>query len=506
MSNVKFIIMKTTHIARYAFLAAVLLSWGCKKLDINTNPNEPLIGEANPESLFPSAVLSSAGRIGGDLSVVCGVWAQYWTQNNGSSQYRTVDSYNLQNSSAFISGPYTELYSGALTDYQLAIEKSAASKDWRYLLMNTVMKAYTYEVLVDLYDKIPYTEALQPEKFPQPKFEDGYTVYKALIAEIDAALAKDFRSVPHTQEQAKIDLVFGEGGTAPFERQMDNWERFANTLKLKMYLRMVNAKPAEAEQGIKKMYDADAEFLEVGAGVVNYKDAPNLSNPFFEYNFRRLNTPDNLRASQTMVSWLESNNDPRAQAYYGVDSPIPTIHQGDYGNQAAHPEYNDAVNPVIGSTDPVWFFSMAEVNFMLAEAEERYFGGDRAKSYYEKGLDAAFAQEGLTPGALKTTTYAYPDGDFEEKLEAIIVQKWASLFGSHALEAFLEQNRTGYPKTSAVYSRDPDYVPGHWVYVPDGVTGAGNFPRRFLFPDVERNRNVNTPAEVPIYTKVWWGK
>lgn len=504
---IKLILMKKIFRASAALsLSLMLLSSGCSKLDINVSPNNPNVDKATPESLIPSAVISTAGRLGGDLAIVGGMWAQFWTQNNSSSQYRLVDSYNLQNASLFFSGPYTELYTGALTDYQQAIVKSVELKDWRYNLIATVMKAYTYQVLVDLFDKVPYTEALQPTVFLQPKFDDGFEVYKGLIAEIDAALAQDYLNTPHTQIQSRIDLVFGAKGTATFETQMENWERFANTLKLKMYLRMVNAHPADAEAGIKGLVDGDAEFLDIDAGITGFIDAPNQSNPLYEYNFRRLNTTDNLRASYTLVHWLEVNNDPRAQAYYGVDSPIPTIHQGDYNGTQQHPEYSDAVNPAINATDPVWFFTRAEVSFMLAEVMERYYGGVGAKVLYDRGLEQAFAQKALQPGVLATTKYAYPAGNFETKLEAIIVQKWASLFGSHALEAFFEQNRTGYPRTSAVYSRDAAYVPGQLVYGPNGVTGAGNFPRRFLFPDVERTRNTNTPVEVPISTKVWWGK
>lgn len=488
----------------YLLLPAILCyTSGCKELDINASPNNPTVEKATPESLFPSAVMSTVGRVGGELSMVGGIWAQFWTQSNTSSQFRTVDSYNLQNSSIFINNSYTELFSGALMDYQLGIEKAVEARDWRYNLMNTVMRAYTYQVLVDLYDKVPYTEASQPTKFLQPKFDDGYTIYIALIKGIDEALAKDYLNVVHTVEQAKTDFIFGNHGNAEFEDEMSNWKKFANTLKLKMYLRMVNAKPQEASEGIKRLLVEGAEFLDTNAGVSSFIDAPNLSNPFYEYNFRRLNTKDNLKASTTLTSWLEKNADPRAMVYFGRPNPVPAIPQGDYARNLAI--YNLSVTPVVKAADPVWLISKAESYFMQAEALLRYANGNGAEEMYQKGLNAAFEQVGLIPGAM-ANTYAYPDGSFDAKLEAIIVQKWASLFGPHALEAFFEQNRTGYPKISPVYSTNAAYIPGQLVYVPGGVTGAGNFPRRFVFPDVEKSRNSNTPAEVPIYTKVWWGK
>src|SRR6185295_3086402 len=132
--------------------------------------------------------------------------------------------------------------------------------------------------------------------------------------------------------------------------------------------------------------------------------------------------------------------------------------------------------------------------------------GNNAQTLYNQGVTAAFADLGqdasafIAPGG----KYAYPTaGTLDQKIEAIIVQKWASLaYGSHALEAFFERNRTGYPKSSAVYSTDVNYIPGQFVYSFNGVTGIGNYPKRMVFPDVERARNKNTPTEVPITTPV----
>jgi hypothetical protein len=493
--------------AQVLAFSTLLIVASCKKLDINQSPNNPPVESATVETLFPSAVISTVSRTGGDLSIIGGIWSQFWTQNNNSSQFRTVDSYDVQATSNFVNGPYAELFSGALTDYQLGITKSVAAQDWRYNLMNTVMKAYTYQVLVDLFDKVPYSEALKAGANLQPKFDDGYTIYTSLIAEIDAALAKDYKTKPLTDAQIKTDLIFGNKpsvSTFPTSAQvMDDWERLANTLKLKMYLRMVNVKNTEAQAGITKLYQDGAKFLNSEAEVAIFVDVPNKSNPFYEYNFRRLNTPDNLKASKTFTSWLNLHNDPRAEVYFGVPNPVPSINQGDYLGGAEFPEYNDAVNPVVKAADAVPIISLAESYFMQAEARVRYFGGAGAEVLYNSGVDAAFAKVGLSNPSI----YPYPtSGDPDESVEAIIVQKWASLFGSHALEAFFEQNRTGYPRTTNHYSSDSDYTPGQLVYTPNGVTGEGNFPRRFVYPDFERSRNSNTPAQVPIYTKVWWAK
>ncbi|MBB5635565.1 hypothetical protein HDF26_004032 [Pedobacter cryoconitis] len=482
------------------FSAILLLSFGCKKtLDVNTDPNNPLVENATPEVLFPSAVMSTTAVVGGQLAIVGGIWSQYFTQAQASNQYKNIDSYNLTKNDVSVTVPYTEMFSGALMDYDLTLKKSIERSDWKYNLMATVMKAYSFQVLVDLYDKVPYTEAFQGAANLQPKFDNGDAIYTALLAEIDAALAKDFLGgTALTATQKNTDFVF--------HGDMNLWKQFANTLKLKMYLRMINANPTAAQAGINKLFQENAVFLSTDAGIKTWSGTPNNSNPFYEYNIRRLNTSTNLRASVTFVSWLTQKNDPRIVNYFGTDPIIP-MHQGDFAaTSAQQPTYGDATVLVQSAKDPVWFITKAESYFLQAEALERYAAGAGAKDAYDKGLQAAFDQAGQTLSGDLAATYAYPaTGSLENKIEAIITQKWASFTGTHDIEAFFEQQRTGYPKFSPVYSTNAAYIPGQLVLTPNSVT-AGLFPRRLVFPAAATDRNKNTPAVVPITTKVWWGK
>ena len=159
--------------------------------DINVDPNNPSIDKATPELLLPSAIMSSAGQIGGEYAIVGGLWAQYYTQSATASQYRVIDAYNI-NSNLNNNLGYLELFRSALNDYKKIRELASAEGDWRFYLMATVMRAYTYQVLADIYDQVPYTEALQGATNLQPRFDDGYTIYKGLLAEIDTALSKNF--------------------------------------------------------------------------------------------------------------------------------------------------------------------------------------------------------------------------------------------------------------------------------------------------------------------------
>jgi hypothetical protein len=475
--------------------AATTIFVGCKKqLDINHDPNKAPQEKGTAALIYPAAMLSTTGNIGGELNIVGGIWSEYYTQSYTSNQYKTIEAYNLQ--STDYQSSYAELFSGALNDYYFALDTAKKAADWNFYLMGTVMNALTVATLVDLYDKIPYTEAFQGKANINPVFDDGYTIYEDLLKRIDDALSKDLTAAT-SSDPGDADFIF--------KGDMDNWVKFANTLKLKFYLRMVNAKPAEAQAGITALFNNGAKFLDVDAAMKEFTTTPDKQNPFYTYNIYRLNSGTNLRASKTFTSWLTANNDPRIVAFFGKTNPTP-MNQGDYLSTYSRPTVF-----VQSATDPVEFISAAESYFMQAEALERYFGGVGAKAAYDQGVTEAFAAQGyadqVAPFIQVGGKYAYPvAGNLENKIEAIIVQKWAHFaYGSHSLEAFFERNRTGYPKTSSVYSTDASYIPGQIVYSANGVT-AGKFPKRFVFPDSERSRNRNTPTEVPITTPVWWAK
>src|SRR6516165_3386168 len=395
-------------------LGGLLILGGCKKqLDINQDPNNPPLEDGTPQLMFPAATLSTSATVGGELAILGCLWSEYTTEDAYASQYRNLDSYNATGSD--LATNYGELYSGALNDYQLILQKASASGDWAFYLMATVMRAYSYQVLVDLYDQVPYTEALQGANNLQPKFDDGYTIYESLLASIDTALAKDFNA-PTNSLPGSADFVFGG--------DLSKWMAFANTLKLKMYLRMINAKPQEAEAGIQKLYADNVTFLAEDAAVAQWTSTPGKQNPFYAYNIFSLNTTTNLRASVTMISWLKANGDPRIVSYFGSNTATG-IHQGDFQN-TTDPTYQSAAVFVQKATDPVQFISKAESYFMQAEARERYFAGDQAQDLYNSGVTAAFDFWGFdaTSFIANGGAYQYPTGGtIDDRIQAIIVQK-----------------------------------------------------------------------------------
>ena len=478
-----------------AGIIGLLFTSGCKKqLDINQNPNVPAVANGTPSVVFPAGVFGTAAGVAGELGIIGAIWGEYVTQSAFSNQYKTIDAYQIGTSD--YNRGYRNLFANGLKNYQFVLDKSKETSNWNFYIMAATMKAYTAQVLVDLYDQIPYFEALQGTANLTPKFDDGYSIYQDLLKLLDTALAKPLNAAVLTPADKSADLIF--------KGDLDKWTRFANSMKMKLYLRMVNAKPQEAQAGIEQLYADNAKFLNTDAALTGFTNVKDKDNPMYEQNIRSLNTPDNLRASVTFTSFLKEHNDPRIAYYFGSANPN-AIHQGDYTGE--DPNYKTSAVLVQRPTDPVVFMSAAESYFMQAESRERYFGGDRAKALYDQGVLAAFAETGedgssfIAPGG----EYEYPTGPLEEKIKAISTQKWvACAYGVHFLEGFFEKNRTGYPKTSAVYSTDASYVAGEFVTSKNSVLGPGQLPKRLVFPLLETQANPNAPALVPITTPVWW--
>jgi tetratricopeptide (TPR) repeat protein len=482
-------------------LLAVLSLGSCNDwLDVNEDPNNPT--NVAPEFVLPAAQASVLGVVGGDFAIIGGLWSQHWTQSNASSQYRGIDSYDLQPADYNIA--WTEMYAGGLNDFEDVKNKATASGNNNMVLQAVAVQTYGFQMMADWFDKIPLTEALQVESIKAPKYDDGQAVYAELLKRLDAALALDFNNGKSTAVPS--DLVYG-GLSA--ENQIDQWKRFVNTLKLKMYLRQTaSANSAQAIAAIKAMLDANTPLLEDDAAVTKFVDEPNRSNPLYENNVRQLNTGTNLRLSRTLLTYLQANaDDARLAAYFTPGTTGQSgLEQGDFLNTAIGPNTPSVAK--MTATDPFYFFSIDEVYFMLSESYLRIGNDAKAKEFYDKAVAAAYAKFNIAFDAKKIAkggVYEYPStGTMDAKLKAIIYQKWVAMF-RQGYESFWDQARTGYPEKSPVATTNAAYVPGQWTVAAKSVIG-NELPKRVKYTSTSRDGNINAPADVPVTTKIWWMK
>ena len=486
----KYIYIKISSI----ILTSLLIFTSCDpNLDINRDPDLLAPNQIPMSSELPTAITGIGASTGSFFALTGGFWSQFWTQSAVANQYKNIDDYTLPASSSIINDSWSSMYD-ALTDVRNIKKNALADENWKYYLIASTLEVYTSQILVDMFGTIPYTEANNVEIL-NPKFEDGETVYDKMVTELNEALSKDLSLSPANNTPGESDFIFGGN--------MNKWTQFANTLLLKVYLRQTEVRPSIAQEGIVSLINSGAEFLANDAAITQFTDEANKSNPLYETDRRQLNTTTNLRASTTLGSFLNDVNDPRLPFFYeGNTFQL----QGDFDDGSS----NSSV-VILNALDPVYFISKAESYFLQAEANLRYMGGNNAATLYNNGVNAAFSQWKLEDGTeldasvLLAGVYAYPAGTLEENIEAIITQKWIASFPGHGFESFFEHNRTGYPKVSTVLQNDPNYVSGQFSYSIEGKTG-GLFPKRFVYPQQERQRNSNAPAANELTDKVWYNK
>ena len=454
-----------------ALVASVLLLSSCSDsfFDINTSPNSPK--EATPPLVLPSAQASSAFVMGGYYQALGSFWTQQYAQAPAASQWAEWESYNLTEDD-FDSRQFVSLYSGALYDYEYIRKSAVASGNWKFYSISTLMQAYTFQVLADLYDNIPFTEALQGVNNMQPHYDNGQVVYDSLIARIDGAMAKDF-SAKTAVNPGTSDLIF--------TGVMADWQKFANTLKLKIYLRYVNVDANKYKTQIQALL-AENNFLDKDAKFSAFKAQETGYNPFYNTFVDRL--AGNVNANKTEMDSLASWKDPRLVKLYTASvtgGKYVGIATGDSKNHSDQ-TIKDYSTPTVGSVSPVYFFTKEETLFLVAEAQARYGLATDAEATYNAAIKASLVSLGLAETAI---TYPYTG------IQSIIVQKWVAATNKRAIEAFFDYNRTGFPN---FFSKSIT-----------SVLNGDSRPKRLFFPASERKSNSNTPAKVALTEKVWWG-
>uniref|UniRef100_UPI003216F43B SusD/RagB family nutrient-binding outer membrane lipoprotein n=1 Tax=uncultured Draconibacterium sp. TaxID=1573823 RepID=UPI003216F43B len=494
-------------------LSVVLFLSSCDKfLDINENPNYP--NDVSDELLLTSAIAAVTNVYCADWGLIGSFWSQHWAQNNTSSQYKIYESYAISSNTNVIDRSYRAMFVDGLSDNEIFLKKVEENENWGAYLMASVIKAYGFQYLVDMYGNVPYTEAFLGLDKLNPVIDKGEDIYANIYTLLVDALNKDFSG--YVIEKYELNDII-------FEGDIDYWAAFANSLRLRILLRQFDANSAFATTEITALIaDMEAEniyLLDKDVAVTNFEDADSKSNPLYESDQRQLNTTNNLKACATFTSFLETNGDPRIESLFTpVSGNFYGLVPGSYNVPSTEFEAPNLIaSPIVEPEMPVFWMTYAESELLIAEAYLRLGNTEKAKEYYESGVTESFSRMDAEIGDLLSGAYAFPTTGFDDQLKAIITQKWVDAAeGGRGLESHIERVRTGYPEESAIsdqidvgYILPENYIPGTLIYSKKGTTG-GILPRRFPYPDSELNFNSNaaeykalSDADV-ILQKVWW--
>lgn len=467
-------------------------------LDINDDPNNPT--EATIDLVFPAAQASLTTQVSGQLFNLGGFFSQYWDQSPEAGQYLDLSNYKLDTES--FQSFFNEAYSGGLNDCQYVITKAEAAGDWGNYLAAITVRAYYFQLLVDLYDEVPYSEALKGTEFIFPKYDKGEDVYNGILAELDVALAKDFTGQTVTNK----DLFF--------EGDLQAWIQFANSLKLKLATRAGNT-------SVVNQLLATPNFIAKNVGLKSsvYSKEQNKRNPWYETNVSRLSGDGdysiNHVASHNFITYLQAKNDARINTLF-FPSVESGTHNGNYfGSSKLDAERKadkrDNFSTVnIEQTHPSYIMLVSEVLLLQAEGYARAGNYTNAKAVYDQAVSASFELHGLGgANALLAAggSYEFTATTLDAALEQILMQKYVCLAHFNNIEAWFEHNRTGYPKISTVAAKEDTYVAGEFTSPVDNKLGDNRFPKRLYYTDSEVSSNPNTPEQInDITIKVWWDK
>eukprot|EP01132_Coremiostelium_polycephalum_P014432 gene14432-17529_t len=231
----------------------------CKKFyDVNDDPNN--VKDAPLAQLLPSITVN-IGYIGAsDLYRYSGLIMQQFSgqTTNTSQTFKEYERYNINNSD--VNNQWNSIFAVVLADIAKLIEKAEATGSPHYAGVGKLMKAYIYQITVDAWGKVPYSEATKFAGNFYPKYDDDEAIYKDLIKLIDAGIA-DINAANSVFEPDQTSTIFIGKWTDVKPR----WIRFANTLKLRLYLHYSQKDPSFASTQITTLINSGAIFMDSNA-------------------------------------------------------------------------------------------------------------------------------------------------------------------------------------------------------------------------------------------------
>ena len=209
------------------FAGAAVMATSCKKfLDINANPNSAT--STTPELIIPQALTGTAANLN-QFNTYGEQQVGYAANAGGYGGFGTAISYNY--SSADFGGLWTTSYDN-LEDYQTIINKTNGQLP-NYSYANAaarIMKSLTFELLVDAYGSVPYTDALKGDSVLTPTYSDPMVIYKDLVDQLDKAIATINTGM------ATTGVATLGSSDVLFKGDMVKWKQLANTIKLRLII------------------------------------------------------------------------------------------------------------------------------------------------------------------------------------------------------------------------------------------------------------------------------
>ncbi len=501
---------------KFAFITTIalgLLTTSCDSyLDINQDPNSPAEANMTTDIMFPAAEMNLASTYGDFYRITGGYFAQYYSHAFGTSNY--VDYSQFKMSATRSSTDYTQLNQRSLKNLNTICQLAENDEEWGTFLAAKTLKAFIYQMMVDAYGEVPYSEAFDASN-ATPKYDQGADIYAGVLAELDEALSKASAG----DKVATNFLLPGKTAGA--------WIQLANAVKLKMLTRESGV--ADVNSQIAALVSAN-NFPEGDVAWEGcWSNESGSLSPFYAEEFSTAwgSTQINVVANIAIVGTMQQKNaegdvvfeDGRLAAFFEPNSSGVYTGGISGSNFSTSDSYKSGYwcRPVASYDMPVYLITRSEVEFFIAEYYAKAGNAAQAKAHYEAAIEASFATAGVAGAAETIAKFPYDQANYKK---CIGVSKWIALAGVNTFEGWCEARRLDFPAFGSVqgtqmYNEQSDasyhpelYVPGTF-YTPIKVEdklGANKLLERWPYPESSSARNSNSP-EFPGYaTPVFWGK
>ncbi len=476
-------ILNTRSKAALLLVSILLYCTSCVKNfeDINKNPN--LINEISPGTLinevlynFSSNGLTNSYNINCQLMQVKLSYPQYY---GGIQRYEILEDSGL---SLWNSG---YKWAKNIEEMLVVSEKEGAVN---YQAIALTLKAWIYANLTDNFGDIPFSEASKAEDgILQAKYDAQEDIYKQLLADLEKANSLYDHKVAMAYG---TDLLFGNNAK--------KWQKFTNSLYLRLLLRTSNVNPAAFEK-MKAMLADPAKYPIIdnqGESAIFQVTgiAPNLS-PWA----RPLDFSNQHAVSSFFIDILNNLNDPRRPIYVTpakttngevVYKGIPSAY--DESSFSYSPSYMNNLQVTAPMIIPI--LTYAEVCFIKAELAQRKVITQDAERFYKDGIQAAVSTWSAEP--LPASYFTADLAKYDGSLERIMLHKYLALYFTDA-QQWAEYRRTGFPTLPKTTS----------------MLNNGNMPYRLMYPGIQKVYNptnyqtaIDKMGGNKIDYKIWWAK
>jgi hypothetical protein len=524
-------------IRKLLIVSCLALTFGsCTKnfAKINVNPTAP--ASVPLDYLFAQAQLQFAGSAGdpgytqwrGNF-----IYAMTMVQQFASlGQFYSGDKY-LYSATNDASGAYFGTsngegnYPNAIKNLVnlVALARADSIKSVNTLSMARILKVLQFSIMTDMYGDIPYSQAglgYLASNYA-PAFDKQSTIYPDMLNELAQAGAA-----------LNASSYIASASDFAYAGNITKWQHFANSLMLRLAMRLQKVDPASAQNWANKALTGGVMTSNAESYILNYGGGSSANINPNSYNLGPSNAVNraevlhgNIQWSQTFINTMKARNDPRLGeiATVGVASVGTGTTLGDttQASQKGLPngldnapagttigQYSVMNNLTYQSTSPDIILTYAEVEFLKAEAVERGWFTGSATTEYQAGQAAALQQmasysSSFAPSPASVAAYQatnpYPAaGTLAQKMNQIQTELWLLFADTYnGYEAWADWRRTGFPVLTPV-----NYT---------GNASGGTIPRRLIYPTEQitldpagYNAAIADQGPDLFTTHVWWDK